>query len=51
MFGVPDSEEKLTELAEQGLKRAVFVLSQGPRDDVMADLERFAPFIDAMRDA
>jgi probable F420-dependent oxidoreductase len=51
MFGVPDSEEKLTALAGQGLKRAVFVLSQGPRDDVMADLERFAPFVDAMRDA
>lgn len=51
VFGAKPSEEKLTELADLGMKRAVFVLPQGPRDEVMAALERDAPLIETMRPA
>jgi probable F420-dependent oxidoreductase len=51
VFGAPTSEEKLTELAEMGLSRAVIVLPQGPRDEVMAKLDELAPLVAAMADA
>ena len=51
VFGAAPSEEKLTKLADIGMKRAVFVLPQGPRDEVMAELEKNAPLIEAMRSA
>jgi probable F420-dependent oxidoreductase len=51
LFGAPADEAKLTELAELGLSRAVFTMPQGPRDEVMAEVERVAPLIEAMRDA
>lgn len=51
IFGAPADEAKLTELATSGVSRAVFTLPQGPRDEVLAEVERVAPLIDAMRDA
>ena len=51
VFGAAPSEEKLTKLAEVGMKRAVFILPQGPRDEVMAELEKNAPLIETMRSA
>jgi len=51
VFNAPADEAKLTGLAEAGLTRAVVSMPQGPRDEVMAELERVAPLIDALRDA
>jgi len=51
LFGAPADEAKLTSLAESGLSRAVFTMPQGPRDEVLAEVERVAPLIEAMRDA
>jgi probable F420-dependent oxidoreductase len=51
VFAAPPSEEKLTELVAQGVTRGVFFMPQGPRDEVMAELERVTPLVDVMRDA
>ena len=51
VFAAPPDEAKLTELAAQGVSRAVFGLPQGPRDDVLAALEQFAPLVETMRSA
>jgi probable F420-dependent oxidoreductase len=51
VFTPPPDEEVLTELAGKGVTRAVFALPQGPRDEVLATLETFAPLVDTMRDA
>ena len=46
----PD-EAKLAALAEAGVTRAVVTMPQGPRGEVLAELERVAPLIEALRDA
>lgn len=51
LFFAPPSVEKLTELAESGMSRVVMVLPQGPRDEVMAKLDEFAPLVAAMSEA
>ena len=51
VFNAPPDEVKLAKLAEAGLTRAVVSMPQGPRDEVLAELERVAPLIDALRDA
>ena len=51
VFGAPPDEAKLTGLAAMGLSRAVLTMPQGPRDDVLAELDRLAPLIGALRDA
>jgi probable F420-dependent oxidoreductase len=51
VFNAPPVEDKLTALAELGVQRAVLTMPQGPRDEVLAELERVAPLIDALRDA
>ncbi|MEZ5379470.1 MAG: TIGR03619 family F420-dependent LLM class oxidoreductase [Acidimicrobiales bacterium] len=50
VFGAKPDAESLEKLAAQGITRAVLGLSQGPRDEVLADLDRFTPLIDAARD-
>ena len=50
VFGGPPDEAKLTELREFGVTRAVLTMPQGPRDEVMAELERVTPLVEAMRD-
>ncbi len=50
LFFAPQSVEKLEELAEQGMARAVMVLPQGPRDEVMAKLDEYAPLVAAVAD-
>ena len=49
VFGAPPDEAKLTDLATKGVKRAVFGLPQGPRDEVLTALEQMAPLVEAMR--
>jgi probable F420-dependent oxidoreductase len=51
LFGAAPSVEKLTALAESGMSRVVMVLPQGPRDEVMAKLDEFAPLVAAVADA
>ena len=51
VFGAPPDESKLAELADKGVRRAVFGLPQGPRDEVLAALEAMAPLVEAMRTA
>ncbi len=51
VFGSKADEEKLTGLAEAGVSRAVFILPQGPRDEVLNEVERVAPLIETMRTA
>jgi len=50
VFTAPPDEAKLTTLAESGVRRAVFGLPQGHRDEVLAALDRMAPLVEAMRD-
>ena len=50
VFNAPPDNAKLTTLAEAGLTRAVVSMPQGPRDEVLAELERVAPLIAALRD-
>ncbi|MGH1504345.1 MAG: LLM class F420-dependent oxidoreductase [Acidimicrobiales bacterium] len=45
VFGAPPDPAKIADLAEQGVTRAVLGLSQGSRDEVLADLDRFAPLL------
>ena len=51
LFSAPADESKLTDLAAMGVRRAVFVLPQGHRDEVLAALDHMAPLIDALREA
>jgi probable F420-dependent oxidoreductase len=51
VFDAPPDEAKLAGLAKAGLTRAVVSMPQGPRDEVLAELERVAPLIDALSDA
>ncbi len=51
VFNAPPDEGKLVALAEAGLTRAVVNMPQGPRDEVLAELERVAPLIDALASA
>ena len=51
VFMPPPDEKVLTLLAEKGVKRAVFALPQGPRDEVLEALETFAPLVETMRTA
>ncbi len=51
LFGAPPDEERLSGLAASGITRGVLTLPQGSRDEVLAEIERLAPLIDAMRDA
>ena len=51
VFAAPPDEGKLTELSSLGVTRAVLTMPQGPRDDVLAELERLAPLVDTMREA
>lgn len=45
LFGAPDNADKLAELAAQGLTRAVFVLPQGPEDEVLKRLDELAELV------
>jgi len=49
VFGAPPDEAKLVGLAAKGVRRAVFGLPQGPRDDVLAALDEMAPLVETMR--
>ena len=51
VFGALPSEEKLTEMAASGISRGVLGLPQGPRDEVMAKLDEYAPLVAALADA
>jgi len=51
VFAAAPDEAKLTELASLGTTRAVLAMPQGPRADVLAELERLAPLIATMADA
>lgn len=46
VFGCKPDPEVLDKLAEQGVVEAVFALPQGPRDEVMAAIEKLAPLLD-----
>lgn len=47
VFGVPPDREKIDALAAQGVSRVVFGLPQGPRDEVLAALDRLTPLLDS----
>ena len=49
--GAPSDEAKLTGLAQLGVSRAVLGMPQGPGDEVLAELDRVAPLVEALRDA
>lgn len=51
LFFAPTDVGRLEELAESGLSRVVMVMPQGPRDEVMAKLDEYAPLVDAVADA
>jgi probable F420-dependent oxidoreductase len=51
VFNAAPDEAKLAALAEAGVTRAVVTMPQGPRGEVLAELERVAPLIEALRDA
>ncbi len=51
VFGAFPTEEKLTEMAGTGISRGVLGLPQGPRDEVMAKLDEYAPLVAALADA
>ncbi|MEM1334295.1 MAG: LLM class F420-dependent oxidoreductase [Actinomycetota bacterium] len=46
MFGARPDEAALEQLREQGFRRAMFGLPQGPRDEVMAAFDRLQPLLD-----
>lgn len=50
VFGAKPDVETMEKLSAQGFTRAVLGLSQGPRDEVMADIERFTPLLEACAD-
>lgn len=47
VFGAKPDAETIEKLAAQGFTRAVLGLSQGPREEVLADLDRFTPLLEA----
>ncbi len=49
IFGAKPDLESLEKLAALGITRAVLGLGQGPRDEVLADVERLTPLIEAAR--
>ncbi len=51
MFAAPPDEAKLAHLATQGVRRAVLGLPQGPASEVLEALDRYAPLVEALRDA
>ncbi len=51
VFGARPDEKELTKLAGKGVRRAVFMLPQGPRDEVLEALDKMAPLVDALRAA
>ncbi|MEP6299659.1 MAG: LLM class F420-dependent oxidoreductase [Ilumatobacter sp.] len=51
VFGAAPSQDTLTDLAAAGISRAVLGLPQGPRDEVMAKLDEYAPLVAALADA
>jgi probable F420-dependent oxidoreductase len=51
VFSAPADESKLTDLAAAGVRRAVFGLPQGHRDEVLAALDEMAPLVEALRAA
>ena len=51
VFNATSDEAKLISLAQAGLRRAVVPMPQGSRDEVLAELERVAPLVAALRDA
>lgn len=42
LFGAPEDPAKLAALEEQGVQRAIFILPQGSRDEVLEAMDRFA---------
>ena len=48
VFFAPPSEAQLTDLAAAGFARAVIGLPQGPRDEVLAALDTYAPLVAAV---
>ncbi|MEL6890830.1 MAG: LLM class F420-dependent oxidoreductase [Actinomycetota bacterium] len=46
MFGARPDDSSLEKLQEQGFARAMFGLPQGPRDEVLAALDEWQPFVD-----
>ena len=51
VFLAPPDAEALEGLAAKGVSRAVFGLPQGPRDQVLAALDEFAPLVGQLADA
>lgn len=51
VFGANPKVDKLTELAEAGVTRAVISLPQGPADEVLEALDRHAPLVEQLADA
>ena len=49
VFGAPPDEAKLVGLAAKGVRRSVFGLPQGPRDEVLTALDDMAPLVETMR--
>ncbi len=47
LFGAPTDAAKLEELANEGVQRAIFMLPQGDRDEVLRKLDELAPLVDA----
>ncbi|MFT7599252.1 MAG: putative F420-dependent oxidoreductase [Acidimicrobiales bacterium] len=45
VFGAPTDKAGIEELAEAGVTRAVFMLPQGPRDEVMEEIEQLTILI------
>ncbi len=48
VFGAKPDAAALEQLAELGVTRAVLGLGQGPRDEILADLDRLAPLVEAV---
>jgi alkanesulfonate monooxygenase SsuD/methylene tetrahydromethanopterin reductase-like flavin-dependent oxidoreductase (luciferase family) len=46
VFGAKPDAKTLDSLESMGFERAVLGLGQGPRDEVLADLERLTPLLD-----
>ena len=51
VFGARPDEAELAKLVDRGVRRGVFMLPQGPRDEVLEALDQMAPLVDAMKDA
>ena len=51
MFGARPDPAHLDELAAKGFTRAIFMLPQGPRDEVLQALDLYTPLVDQFADA